>query len=113
MQWFATRSTQTCDREPITHIFRSINETSMARSLDVLFINADAPAKVYQELAKDYAAIEPPTWSLLLAESCRSKGYGVAILDATAERLTDEQTVRRIADMHPRLACFVVYGQNP
>ena len=85
----------------------------MTRPLDVVFVNADAPARIYQELAKDYSAIEPPTWSLLLAQSCRAKGYGVAILDATAERLTDEEAVQRIADMGPRMACFVVYGQNP
>ena len=85
----------------------------MARPLDVVFINVDAPAKVYQELSEDYSAIEPPTWSLLLAASCRASGYGVAILDATAERLTFEQAVQRIVDMRPRLACFVVYGQNP
>lgn len=85
----------------------------MGRSLDVLFVNADAPEKVYQELSRDYSAIEPPTWSLLLAQSCRAKGYGVAILDATAERLTDEEAVARIADIRPRLVCFVVYGQTP
>jgi radical SAM superfamily enzyme YgiQ (UPF0313 family) len=83
------------------------------RPLDVLFINADSSAAAYQALAKDFAAIEPPTWSLLLAQSCRSKGFGVAILDATAERLTHESTVERIASEKPRLACFVVYGQNP
>ena len=83
------------------------------RSLDVLFINADSSALAYQDLAKTYAAIEPPTWSLLLAQSCRSKGWGVAILDATAEGLTHEQAVARIVEMKPRLACFVVYGQNP
>jgi radical SAM superfamily enzyme YgiQ (UPF0313 family) len=85
----------------------------MSRPLDVLFINADSASAAYQDLAKDYAAIEPPTWSLLLAESCRSKGFGVAILDATAERLTHQQAVERIRHASPRLACFVVYGQNP
>lgn len=85
----------------------------MSRPLDVLFVNADAAAKAYQELSKDYSAVEPPTWSLLLAQSCRSKGLGVGILDANAERLTDEQAVARIGEMGPRLACFVVYGQNP
>lgn len=85
----------------------------MTRPLDVVFVNADASAKAYQDLSTDYAAIEPPTWSLLLAQSCRAKGYGVDILDATAERLTDEQSVARLAEMRPRLACFVVYGQNP
>lgn len=81
--------------------------------MDVLFINADSSAAAYQKLAETYAAIEPPTWSLLLAQSCRSKGFGVGILDATAERLSHEQAVQRIGEIKPRLACFVVYGQNP
>lgn len=85
----------------------------MSRRLDVLFVNADAAAKAYQDLSREYSAIEPPTWSLLLAQSCRAKGYGVAILDATAENLTDEEAVARIGDIRPRLVCFVVYGQNP
>lgn len=80
---------------------------------DILFINADSSSLAYQDLAKLYSAIEPPTWSLLLAQSCRSKGFAVAILDATAEGLTHEEAVIRIAEIKPRLACFVVYGQNP
>jgi len=85
----------------------------MSRPLDVLFVNADSSAQAYQDLSKTFAAIEPPTWSLLLAQSCRAKGYGVAILDSVAERLTHEETVRRIGEMKPRLTVFVVYGQNP
>jgi anaerobic magnesium-protoporphyrin IX monomethyl ester cyclase len=84
-----------------------------ARPLDVLLVTADSSAQAYQSLSQDYAAIEPPTWSLLLAQSCRAKGRGVGILDCTAERLTHIQAVQRIADAKPRLACFVVYGQNP
>jgi radical SAM superfamily enzyme YgiQ (UPF0313 family) len=83
------------------------------RQLDVLFVNADSSAKAYQELSKDFSAIEPPTWALLLAQSCRSKNFGVAILDCGAERLDDDESVRRIAGANPRLVCFVVYGQNP
>lgn len=85
----------------------------MNRPPDVLFINFDSATVSYQELAVDFAAIEPPTWSLLLAQSCRSKGFGAAILDASAERLTLVQAVVRISEIKPRLACFVVYGQNP
>jgi radical SAM superfamily enzyme YgiQ (UPF0313 family) len=85
----------------------------MNRRLDVLFVNADSSASSYQALAKDFAAIEPPTWSLLLAQSCRAQGFGVALLDATAERLTHDAAVRRIGEARPRLVCFVVYGQNP
>ena len=83
------------------------------RPLDVLFVNADSASQAYQDLAKDYSAIEPPTWSLLLAQSCRAKGFGVGLLDCTAEGLTHELAVERIRRADPRLVCFVVYGQNP
>lgn len=83
------------------------------KRLDVVFVEADSSKKAYQGLADVYSAIETPTWSLLHAQSCRNKGYGVAILDCTAERLTDEQAVQRISDLNPRLVVFVVYGQNP
>lgn len=81
--------------------------------MDVLFINPNSSAKAYQDLAKVYSAIEPPTWSLLLAESCRSKGFGVSILDCDAERLSLQQSVDRVKEINPRLVVFVVYGQNP
>lgn len=83
------------------------------RQLDVLFVNPDSSDKAYQGLAKVYAAIEPPTWALLLAESCRAKGFGVEILDCGAERLTVEQSILRVKEANPRLVVFVVYGQNP
>jgi len=86
---------------------------SSGRRLDVLFVEADSSGVAYQDLGKIYAAIETPTWSLLLAQSCRAKGYGVGILDQTAERLSDLDALRRIQDAKPRLAVFVVYGQNP
>ena len=85
----------------------------MDRLLDVLFINPNSAKQVYQDLAQDFSAIEVPVWSLLLAESCRSRGFGVAILDCDAERLSPEEAVKRIRDANPRLVCFVVYGQNP
>jgi len=80
---------------------------------DVLFVNPDSSAKAYQELAESYAAIEPPTWALLLAESCRSKGFGSYIVDCDAESLTIDQSVERVRNVNPRLVVLVVYGQNP
>lgn len=85
----------------------------MNRRLDVLFINPNSAKRVYQDLANDFSAIETPTWSLLLAQSCRAAGYGVTILDCDAERLPPDAATRRIAELNPRLVCFVVYGQNP
>ena len=80
--------------------------------MDVVFITPANSKKIYQELANEYTAIEPPTWSLLLAESCRSKGYKVSILDCNAENLNLEETFNRVTKLKPKLICFVVYGQN-
>lgn len=85
----------------------------MSNKTDVVFVNADSSAAAYQALAADFAAIEPPTWSLLLANSMRAVGYSVALIDSTAENLSHQQTVQRIIDIDPRLVVFVVYGQNP
>ena len=80
--------------------------------MDVLFISPGNSKGVYQDLSDDYSAIEPPTWSLLLAESCRSVGHAVGICDANAEKLSPSDVYERVLDLSPRLLCFVVYGQN-
>lgn len=86
---------------------------STGRALDVLFIHPDSSAQAYQGLAQTYSAIEPPTWALLLAQSVRAKGFGAAIMDCDAEKLTLEAAVTRVRELKPRLVVFVVYGQNP
>ena len=53
--------------------------------LDILFINPSTAQKAYQKLAETYSAIEPPTWSLLLAKSL-SLSCKVDILDCDALR---------------------------
>ena len=80
--------------------------------MDVLFINPASQRTNYQKLSKRYTAVEPPTWSLLLAQSCRSVGYKVGILDICAEKLNHEEVLIRIRSINPRLLCFVVYGNN-
>ncbi len=79
--------------------------------MDVLFINPSV-GENYQSLKSDYSAVEPPTWSLLLAEAMRSMGYKVSIVDANAENLSNEEIYSRIKVLKPRLISFVVYGQN-
>ena len=51
--------------------------------IDALFIVPGNASGVYQALSEDYSAIETPTWTLLLAESCRSIGYKVGIIDVS------------------------------
>jgi anaerobic magnesium-protoporphyrin IX monomethyl ester cyclase len=80
--------------------------------IDVLFIIPANARGIYQSLADKYSAIETPTWALLLAESCRSKGFKVSILDCLAEGLDHQQSFEKIKEDQPRLICMVVYGQN-
>ena len=80
--------------------------------MDVVFVTPGNSKAIYQELSNKYSAIEPPTWSLLLAESCRSKGFKVSILDCNAEGLSIQQSYERLIELSPKLICFVVYGQN-
>ena len=80
--------------------------------MDITFIIPSNSSKVYQGLSTKFAAIEPPTWALLLAQACRAKGLEVSIVDTNAERLSDDDTNTRIKELNPRLICFVVYGQN-
>jgi radical SAM superfamily enzyme YgiQ (UPF0313 family) len=81
--------------------------------LDVLMVTPPSRLDVYQGLANEYAAIEPPVWSGLIAEYLRRHGYSVGILDAEAEGYTHEETAWTIVDADPLLAVFAIYGQQP
>ena len=85
----------------------------MSKPLDVLLVTPPSRVQVYQELSRDYAAIEPPVWSGLIASYLRQQSCSVAILDAEAQGLTHQQTAEQIAAIAPRLAVFVIYGQQP
>lgn len=81
--------------------------------LDLLLINPGSRHKIYQNLGKELAAIEPPVWAGLLASFVQTKGLSVEILDAEAEDLTPEQVADRVAALRPVLATVVVYGHQP
>lgn len=80
---------------------------------DVLFVTPPSRLQVYQDLSRDLAAIEPPVWAGLMAAFIRNRGYGAAILDAEAQGLDHQQTANAIIAANPRLAVFVIYGQQP
>jgi len=83
------------------------------KQLDVLFVHANASHKIYQDLAKDFSAIEPPIWAGMLANHCRHHGFSVNILDCEALHLDEERSAEQITGNIARLVCFVVYGQQP
>lgn len=85
----------------------------MSQRVDLLLVTPPSRVEVYQELSQEFAAIEPPVWSGLIAEYVQRNGYEVRILDAEAEGLTHQQTAEAIAASNPVLAVFVIYGQQP
>ena len=82
-------------------------------NLDVLLVTPPSRIDVYQNLSNDYAAIEPPVWSLLIAKYLAKLNYNVEILDAEAENFSHESTAELISKKNPKLAVFVIYGQQP
>ena len=85
---------------------------SMSRA-DVCFVVPSIAAKAYQGLADVYSAVEPPTWALLLASAIRAHGWEPAILDFEAQPVGTEAAAEQIGELRPKLAVFVMYGQNP
>ena len=86
------------------------------RQLDILFVHPSAKEPrfmVYQELEREDAAIEPPIWAAMLANHCRSRGFGAQILDCEAERLHLAEAAKLAVEISARIICIVVYGQQP
>ena len=82
-------------------------------SPDLLLLHPGTNKKVYEKLADDFAAVEPPFAAALAAGFVRDKGYKVELLDANAEKLTAEETAERVLEYNPRLIGIVVHGQQP
>ena len=81
--------------------------------LDILFVHPNASRKIYQDLSKDFSAIEPPIWAAMLCKYVADKGFGADILDCEALRISSEQAAQTILDLNPRVVCLVAYGQQP
>ena len=81
--------------------------------IDALLITPPSRLDIYQGLSNEYAAIEPPVWSTLIANYLTKRNYKVRILDADAENLTHNQTAEKILSIEPVLAIFMIYGQQP
>ena len=85
----------------------------MKHKIDILFIHPNASKIIYQDLSKDHSAIEPPIWAGMLANSVRSRNFSTDILDCEVLGLDYNKSVNEIIYQKPKIACFVVYGQQP
>lgn len=93
---------------------KSLESLQTQRAVDVLFVNPGSLSEVYQDLAHEFTAIEPPSLAALFATYLRKKGRTVDILDAPAFGLGPEATAKAIAEgFTPKLVVFVVYGFQP
>lgn len=85
----------------------------MRRSCDIVLINPGDKKQVYQNLAEDFSAVEPPFWVAVIAAYLRNSGFGVEIIDANAENISPEETAIRVNDIAPYLSAVIVYGSQP
>ncbi len=82
-------------------------------AIDVLFINPGNQAIAYQDLAREFTAVDVPIWALLLAGSLRRQGYECAVHDINVQGW-DKDIASNILRRHrPRLVVMLVYGHHP
>lgn len=80
----------------------------------VLLINPSNRREVYQGLANEFAAIEPPLWARLIGSYLKSKNIPVRILDTQLETGSIDDIAKKIIDdIRPSICVMVVYGSQP
>ncbi len=84
------------------------------KTVDVLFINPGHTASVYQGLANDLSALEPPTLAALFATYLRQGGASVDIVDAPVFGMGPDEVAELVAGHYrPKLIVLAVYGFQP
>lgn len=83
------------------------------QQLDILFIHPNASRIIYQGLSDDYSAIETPIWAGMLTKHCLKYGFAADLFDCEALHLDEDAAAAKIKEANPRVACIVVYGQQP
>jgi radical SAM superfamily enzyme YgiQ (UPF0313 family) len=81
--------------------------------IDLLLIHPGAQHGVYGSLGDTLTALEPPTWTRMIAGYVRDRGFSVQILDAEAEQQGAHEVGQIARDARPRLICIVVAGHQP
>lgn len=85
----------------------------MTRQLDILLVHPGGRKRIYQGLADDLTAIQPPVWCELLASYVRRHSFGAQILDTDAGELEPEDAARCVDIIDPKCVAIVCYGNQP
>jgi anaerobic magnesium-protoporphyrin IX monomethyl ester cyclase len=84
------------------------------QKVDVVLVNPGSVAAVYQDLAKDFSAVEPPSLAALFATYLRQKGISVDLVDGPGLGLSPTALGELIArSFDAQLVVMVVYGFQP
>lgn len=82
-------------------------------ALDILLINPGGSRKrIYQDLSKEFSAVDTPFWTILTAGYLRKEGFNVGVLDANAENIDYDETVERILQASPTYIAIICYSQQ-
>lgn len=85
----------------------------MHREYDVILINPGNPSAAYQHLSVEFSALEPPTFTALVARHLQLRELRVALIDIPSESDSIEEIAQRVADFNPYLVGVFVYGYQP
>ena len=81
----------------------------MKGNLDILLVNVGGTKKiVYQDLSKEFSAVDPPFWAALTAGYLRKNGFNVDILDSGGLNLDEEETAEKIKEKKLMKECIVI-----
>ena len=84
------------------------------KTIDVLFINPGDNEAIYQELGRQFSAIEPPSLMGFFANYIRKNALSTYIIDAPALNMSPRQVAEHVRDtFSPCLIVLVVYGFQP
>lgn len=87
---------------------------STSEKMDVVLVNPGNSKAIYQELANEFSAIEPPSLAGLFAGYLRSKDLKITIVDAPAHNMSPDSVAEFIQKHYqPTLIVVVVYGFQP
>src|SRR5262244_3520468 len=78
----------------------------ITRDLDLLLVNPGGRKQIYQELATELTAVEPPLWLRLIGGYAEDRGYKIAVIDAEAEGIGPEAVAELVT-------ALVVFGHQP
>lgn len=80
---------------------------------DIVLIAPGGQHGIYGPLGETLTALEPPTWTRMIAGWLRDHGYEVAIIDQEAERLRNAEVALKCLEFSPSLIAIVVAGHQP